>query len=173
MAGGTYIIITDFDGVLNSRAFHMAKPAEERKRMTRLNRIMEYPGTAVVVSSSWRENRDRAELQRVLDEAGFEGNVIGRTPRFLRTGTATGSSIVVAESRGHEIKAWLDAAPDYGIDVASFVILDDESDISPLTDRLVKTEFATGLLDEHVDRAIEMLRTPPPLLVTPAPEDVT
>jgi hypothetical protein len=170
------VVACDFDGVLNSHASHMAKPPEERKRMTldpvavaRLNRLVRETGAVVVVSSSWRENRDRAMLQAVLDEVGFEGTVIGRTPRFLKT---TPGGLAVAESRGHEIQTWLDAASDYGILIKGFVILDDSSDMTPLMDRLVKTEFATGLLDEHVDRAIAMLREPPPLLVTPTAEDV-
>jgi hypothetical protein len=81
----------------------------------------------------------------------------------------TPGGIYAAEARGQEIQAWLDGAPRYGIEVESFVILDDDSDMVHLADRLVKTSFETGLLDEHVDRAIAMLVAAPPLLVTPDP----
>jgi len=44
--------------------------------------------------------------------------------------------------------------------------------MSHLADRLVRTSFADGLTDEHVDRAIEMLMAPMPALVTATPEAV-
>jgi len=161
------VVFLDIDGVLNSHAFVESIPQAERpsiigldrEAIRRLNRLVHQTGASVVVSSTWRLNRNRQQLQRVLDEHGFQGRVIGRTPRWIA------GRPVAGDARGFEIQAWLDAAADYGIDVDTFVILDDDSDMGHLADRLVKTTFAEGLRDEHVDTAIAMLRAPMPVIV--------
>ena len=56
-------------------------------------------------------------------------------------------------SAGDEIASWLHGRPE----VESFVVLDDDSDMTAVQDRHVKTSFDGGLLDEHVERAIQML----------------
>lgn len=156
------IVFLDFDGVLNSHAFVARRPIEEHGKhigldplaIERLNRLLREASAEVVVSSTWRHRRDCAQLQTVLTEKGFVGKVLGKTPRYLK-------------NRGEEIQAWLYDAPNYGIEVESFVILDDDSDMAHLMDRLIKTTFDDGLLDEHVDRAVTMLCEPQPLLVLP------
>ncbi|MCK9567606.1 hypothetical protein M0R72_01490 [Candidatus Pacearchaeota archaeon] len=35
--------------------------------------------------------------------------------------------------------------------------VDDDDDMEPFQDHLIQTTFANGLLQEHIDRAIEML----------------
>lgn len=164
------LVFLDIDGVLNSHAYTASLAAEERggvigidrSAVVRLNRLLKEADASVVVSSTWRHNRGRVQLQAVLDEHGFTGHVLGRTPRWLRRAPG---GLYAAEERGNEIQAWLDAAPDYDIDVVSFVILDDDSDMAHLADRLIKTSFDDGLLDSHVDRAVTMLRAPMPLVV--------
>lgn len=165
------LVFLDIDGVLNSRAYVASLSEEERggivgidrAAIVRLNRLLKETDASVVVSSTWRHSRGRAQLQSVLDEHGFIGRVLGRTPRWIHK-TPPGAVGAVA-LRGHEIQAWLDVAPDYDIDVESLVILDDDSDMAHLADRLIKTSFDEGLQDSHVDRAVAMLRTPMPLVV--------
>ena len=168
------IVFLDFDGVCNSTVYMRSLPESERSgvvgldpaAVARVNRIVAGAGGAsVVVSSSWRHGRSIAQLAQILRDASFDGHVRGATPEWLRKSPG---GLYAAEARGQEIQAWLDGAPRYGIEVEQFVILDDDSDMAHLADRLVKTSFETGLLDEHVERAVRMLTEPPPLLVLPA-----
>ena len=164
------IVFLDFDGVLNSRAFG-ARLREAGREVSstmgldpeavgRLNRL----DAEFVVSSTWRHGRTLGMLDELLRAAGFTGALRGTTPRRLRTPTGGSHS---EGRRGHEIQAWLEGAPDYGLSVESFAVVDDDSDMAHLADRLVKTDFATGLLDEHVDRITELLDRPAPLIVLP------
>lgn len=97
---GPKVLFLDFDGVINSTAFHETrekqKPNFEPAKLSmewwaegidpdavgRLNGLLKRTGAKVVVSSSWRLGTDRAWLQRVLEMRGFEGDVIGITERY-------------------------------------------------------------------------------------------
>jgi hypothetical protein len=158
------IVFLDFDGVLNSRIYMESMSDDERgsvvgldrAAVARLNRLLREAKAHVVVSSTWRLTRDCAQLARALGDRGFDGQLLGKTPR-------------AGNARGHQIQAWLDAAPEYNIAVESFVVIDDDSaDMGHLDDRLIKTTFEQGLQDEHVDRAVTMLSQPMPLIVTSA-----
>jgi len=170
------ILFLDFDGVLNSHAYQMSLSPAERKgvigldpaAVARLNGLLTIENLEVVVSSTWRLLHEVPALAAMLREHGFRGVVRGRTPRHLRQH----GMIVSAPCRGQEIQAWLHTAPDYGLEVENFAIVDDDSDMAPLSDRLVKTHFATGLLDEHVERIVKMLSEPMPSIVKPTAEDL-
>ena len=170
----TRLVVLDIDGVCNSTDYALHRAPEDERgsvlgidpvAVTRLNRLVQVARADVVVSSTWRFSRTTAQLSAALTERGFLGKVIGRTPRWIK---GPAGDLYPEDSRGYEIQAWLDLAPDYGITVESFVILDDDTDMAHLADRLVKKSFATGLLDEHVDLAIAMLSEPMPLIVVPS-----
>jgi len=112
------------------------------KAVSRLNTILRVTEAKVVISSSWRHGWALEEMQLILKNAGFVGEILGYTPQY-------------GHNRGHEIEQWIEAH-DEGHD--PFVILDDDSDMGPLMKYLVKTQFAHGLLDEHVEEAIRRLR---------------
>lgn len=148
------VLFLDFDGVLNHEGtYQPAQPGglivlvtSETERLdsacvARVNRIVRETGARVVVSSTWRHEYDRAQLQGHLTRHGFEGDVFDVTP------------ILSGRPRGLEICAWLEEHP-Y---VEAFAILDDNGDMGPVVDRLVQTSFAHGLQDEHVDRVIALL----------------
>jgi hypothetical protein len=152
------LIFLDFDGVLNSpehfRAISGKRPGHEWDSLDpaavrRLNRIIDATGASVVISSSWRHGRSVEQLAKTLEGAGFLGRVIAKTPDFM------GRS-----QRGDEIAAWLNAAIGIGrLRIDGFVVLDDDDDMDAVRDRFIKTSFHHGgLLDEHVERAIAMLR---------------
>lgn len=163
---GLHVIFLDFDGVLNSvETFRERKAARERGDaiedgssidrglIARLNRLIERTGAKVVISSSWRCFARAQEpktpvrwLQKLLDSRGFKGEVIGSTPELPSP-----------RVRGDEIQSWLTRD---GGDVRSFVILDDETDMAHLKDRLVLTTFATGLQEHHLSMAVAVLRKP-------------
>jgi hypothetical protein len=109
-----------------------------------LNEIVAGAGADVVVSSTWRYGKTVAELQAMLDAAGFNGSVIDKTP--------LGSPGV---DRGDEIAAWLEEH-----DVAGYVIVDDHANMGALHARLLLTHPGRGLQRADAARAIEILMRP-------------
>ena len=154
------IVFLDIDGVLNSVDWYIRRKAMEEQlgamprrhreidpaAVERLNRLLEATGAEVVISSTWRRLHSLREIEEYLRACGYHG------PRLLD------DTPVLCTLRGLEIQDWLDHARD-DITPDDIVILDDDSDMEHLEDRLVLTRHTTGLLDEHVERAIEMLRS--------------
>lgn len=158
------VIFLDFDGVLNSHEFMARVPQRgicglDPLAVQRLNVLIRSTQAKVVVSSTWRLNRTREALQRILDQVGFQGSVLGMTPESIRIPE---SSLYQGQRRGFEIQWWLDNADRFGVNVGSYVIIDDDSDMVHLLPRLVKTQFEIGLTEANVEQAIEMLETPIP-----------
>lgn len=149
------IIFLDFDGVLNAwdemddnvttNVGIFSELYLSRKLVARLNKIIEATDAVVVVSSTWRQGNTPEDLQDCLDQAGFKGLVIDKTPKLYTR-------------RGLEIDKWLTTPENTAEDpVESFIILDDGNDMEHLTNRLILTNMRHGLLDIHVDKAIKML----------------
>jgi hypothetical protein len=139
------LIFLDIDGVIktdysNDNGRDWVNP----ELVSRLNDIIATTGALVVISSVWRKNHTVCELREILNEAGFNGTIIGKTGN---------SSDGV---RGHEIDDWLMNCQMRYRD-AKFVILDDSSDMDQHMNRLVRTYTYEGLTDKHVDMAINML----------------
>lgn len=157
------ILFLDIDGVLNSAGFVKDLSARKERLQTdgygghsawfdpgaikRLNRIIGETEARVVLSSTWRIRWDIEDIQAILEaRGGFMGEIIDKTP-----------VIGMERCRGAEINRWLEETDR---SVESFVILDDDSDMTPHEDRLVQTSFeAGGLQDTHVEKAIEMFET--------------
>lgn len=164
------VVFLDFDGVLNSAPYLYdgeARTAGQREageagaidpvNVRRLNRLLRRTGAKVVISSSWRHVRDISQLRAILRVRGLRGTVIDKTPEWV---TRPGGSIVVGTygERGDEIRAWLDGAQGQCFDrVESFVVLDDDSDMTAVRERFVQTSMETGLTDQDVERAIAIL----------------
>jgi HAD domain in Swiss Army Knife RNA repair proteins len=169
------ILFLDFDGVLNSTAFAMRVQRSgvlglDPGAVARVNWILAETGAEVVVSSTWRHKRTRMQLLDILRAVGFVGTLRGKTPDCVPCADPLSKRHV--GERGDEIQAWLDSAVLCGLEIESFVILDDDADMRHLKDRLVKTTFAEGLLDEHVERAVKMFKSPPALFASPSAEDI-
>lgn len=143
------VIFLDVDGVLNNgKHWFQCRLSDERidnsricpLAVERLRRLVAQTGARVVLSSAWRLSAEHREaVRRVLAEIGIR--FYGITPDFS------------FRPRGHEIGQWLREHPE----VTSYVILDDNDDMDTVQDRLVQTDFNTGLLDEHVERATALL----------------
>jgi len=103
-----------------------------------LNEITDKTGAQIVISSSWRKSS--RELSFFFGR-GITGDMIGMTPELD------------GKQRGDEIAAWLKEHPQY----TRFVILDDETDMAHLMDRLVLTDTDTGLTREIADEVLEKL----------------
>lgn len=173
------IIFLDVDGVLNHVAFRkttsvispVGTPPELRglqlidpDAVERLNALVEKTGAEVVLSSSWRV-RGVDGMQTILAAAGFRAELVDRTPLRAEYDPAVyerlrGEPPVDEYSwpRGYEIQQWLDDHHD----VESIVILDDASSMEHLMPWLVQTSLRDGLLDTHIDMAIEVLEQPGP-----------
>lgn len=152
------ILFLDIDGVLNSHDFWrrcrelgiLPDDKVDPLAVERLNRLTDESGAKIVVSSTWRLpyvwNGQLGMLVTRLQKVGIKGEIIGMIPDHQK-----------AYGRGGEIQSWMLQARQDGIDIESFVILDDDSDMEHLISYLVQTKFADGLQDIHVEAAIEIL----------------
>lgn len=154
------VLFLDIDGVLNDATF-LERLADrglvvvdgewdwrdhiDPERVTILNRVLAETGAVVVVSSSWRCRYPADELQRMLEELGFTGLIVGDTPRLF------------GHDRFVEIRRWLEATPRMP---SAFAIVDDDPDAGVGFERVfVRTSGGPngGLRDEHAERLIEIL----------------
>lgn len=154
------MLFLDIDGVLNSVdywrrcEFRMARINEEaidRAAVERLNAIVDRTGCDLILSSAWRglgRLDDAIRVQKVLGSRGFRHCLNGCTP-FL------------GADRHVEIGEVID-----GLQPARFVVLDDDADAwcdgMAGWGRFVKTDYRRGLLDEHVEQAVEWLAAAAP-----------
>lgn len=149
-------VFLDIDGVCNNSTVIMTAGHSDvvsREMVERVNRICESTGAVVVISSSWRLMMPLCDLRKFLRDNGARFNVVGITPHIGTVRTWRNDAVSYRSARrGDEIQQWLDENEE----AESFVILDDDSDMEPFMDRLVKTTFTTGLQDEHVEKALEM-----------------
>lgn len=148
-------LFLDFDGVLNSRKFvntylyQFREPTEQRyvvdehinpELVAKVNTIVTKADVEVVISSAWRKSFTKERLQDMLRRRGFIGHIVDCTP-------------IMRCDRGYEIQAWMDQ---HGVTKDQVVILDDNTDMAHLLDRLVQTSFDTGIQDGQVEEAIRM-----------------
>ena len=138
------VIFLDVDGVLNSSQDGFNIKLETTKHLVLLKQLVDETGAEIVLSSSWRiYDKTRAFIKKKLEEYGIA--LIGVTPD-------------TGESKGKEIKKWLDETP-YSIE--SFVILDDDSDMDEYAHaKLVKTDSNIGLQKADIIKAIHLLSEP-------------
>ena len=149
-SGSRYLFL-DFDGVLNSasafarlKGTYAAGKCIDPEAVKRLDRIVEATNCAIVVSSAWRQLYDNYDLYRTLRHYGSEWACLNL---YSQTGSYG--------DRPFEVRQWLHTEAD-GI---GYVILDD-TDFDWDKDQrshLVLTTWELGLLDEHVDKAIDIL----------------
>jgi len=153
-------VFLDFDGVLNSGNFFTeVRPLEQfdgkeevsdydlglahldQQAVQKLNRLVQ-PGIGFIVSSTWRLIHPLHHLNSMLSVLGFKGLLLGCTPSLRH-------------NRGVEIDRYLDF-----VEHEDFVILDDDSDMAPHEDRLIKTCGTMGLTDKDLGEALYMLGLP-------------
>jgi len=145
----------DIDGVLNSEKSmkmsyykdnkdpnHADLPHESHVKW--LNKIVEETGAKLVISSTWRIGTHVRMLGNILYLCGVKADVIDKTPTISISGC----------ERGTEIQRWINEC---GYDITNFIILDDDSDMCHLMDKLVQTNNKFGLTKKEALIAIEML----------------
>lgn len=167
------IIFLDFDGVICNPAYSIAMGDTggvhgllEPRCCMFVRRLCLETGAKIVVSSSWRQGRDRMWVTDIL------GAVMPQAARFVFWSEqypklwATGTK----GSRQQEIQEWLDFARDnFDEEVQSFVILDDDGLVDSrkdvqdkfIHDRLVKTDGYDGMGLHHFFEALAILNNKP------------
>jgi len=148
------VIFLDIDGVLNTidtfkrrkdiyNNYGVIIPRIDFYRVKFLKEIIDKTDAKIIISSTWRKyDNDMKELKHVFSL--FDLDIYDVT------------CIDISGKKGIEINDWLNKN-----EVDSFVIIDDEtSDMIHLEKYVVKTREnfkATGLLEKHVDVAINIL----------------
>ena len=136
------ILFLDFDGVLNSveRARNNIPFSEFIPECVSFIQYLACQGVQVVVSSSWRRGKTRAQLGEILGVA-----IRGVTPAFAETGV----------TRGMEIKCWLDSNDELS---SNYCIIDDYDDMLPeQKGRFVNTDCETGMKNIDMAKVCEIL----------------
>ena len=155
------LIFLDVDGVLNTADQRLATsihPVCLRNFAELVLRTDSY----IVISSTWRKHRPfMNKLMTCLKQHDVDERVIGKTPQ------------IAPFERPAEIMSWLDVASrQYGLDVASWVALDDmpleEMDRSSMGGRCVLTTIQAGLCKKHVRMAEELLHAQEAMIMSPA-----
>ena len=130
------VLFLDVDGVLNNGTWASEMYAQgvrvyedhilENRALGLLKRIVYATGARVIVSSSWRHDR---EAYRKLQEQLFRHGIRA----FGRTGGAD-------TDRGQDIRLYLEQHPS----VEQFAILDDDNDVGDYADHLIQTNPDRG-----------------------------
>lgn len=153
------LVFLDVDGVLNSARWmaegHMRRDADGEHfdpwACSFLEEVTRRTGCVYVLSSAWRIIHPFARVQGFINAAGAPSvRIIGETPHWA---TRHGSIVGAHDRRGSEIAAWL---KEHG-EPARWAILDDSDDMGHLLDRLVRTSWAEGLQQEHVEELVRRL----------------
>ena len=147
--GLNQVIFLDFDGVVS--VLETGWKLSDR-HLQRVKRICDETGAKIVISSSWR-------CKNVVKK---KKNIYGRDVNVATCNFLLNINYVIdvserlgPSSRGKEIKKWLDEHP--GIE--KYVILDDD-DFDMLPEQkpfLIQTDWAGGIEDDDVEKAIEIL----------------
>jgi len=170
------LLFLDIDGVLNSHysldelikidAPEILYNAPFQEHVKWLNFIIEQTNAQVVISSTWRQNNN-FYLHMILALAGYKYDIFGHTPRMRGV------------ERGDEIKMFIEWISEDGIsqyketyieyfnfnrdnkdinfNVDSFVVLDDDTDMSAVRDNFVLVNNYLGLNEENAKLAISIL----------------
>lgn len=135
------VLFLDFDGVLNNYKERNFGEKFSVSSCRNLNSLMKkVPDLKIVISSAWRMHGVEY-CKSILESNGVNSDAV-----IDRTGNEDGP-------RGYQIKCWLDRNPK----VTNFVILDDESDMGELMNKLVKTNGFVGLTSKEVKLALQVL----------------
>ena len=156
------VVFLDFDGVINTLMiykepikarrllqkdgyyFDLCYPQDKRVSNTQavlwLEKLCKEFNADIVITSTWRKDYELA--CECLYNSGLSKTirVIDKTPWL-------------DGYRGAEIDAWLKEHP-----CPAFVILDDDTDMEPYMDHLVKTDFDTGITVMIYERAKQLLQ---------------
>ena len=123
------VIFTDLDGVLNPHW----KTKWSKSSIQIYNQICQEYDLKPVISSTWRINHTKEQLQKIFDDQGIEVEIYDYTPHLDQ------------KDRGLEIKEWLSNNK-----VDNYVVIDDiVHNITPHVDNVIKVRNWVGLTTEE------------------------
>ncbi len=136
--GKIRILFTDIDGVLNPHW----KTKWCKKSIDLYNKLCKEYDLKVVISSTWRINHTKDQLQEIFKNQGIDVEIYDYTP-------------VLSKARGLEIQEWLD-----NNHCDDFIVIDDKtSDIDPyIKKNVIKCRNWIGFTLEEYNIAKEILR---------------
>lgn len=131
-------IFTDIDGVLNT----INRNEWNKKSIHFYNLLCKEFDLKPVITSTWRLNHTKKDLQRIFTEQGIHPDIYDFTP------------ILPGEYRGEEIEMWL-----RNNTYSKFIILDDNTrDIDPIgLPNIVKCRGWIGFSEEEYNLAKKLL----------------
>jgi hypothetical protein len=146
------VIFLDIDGVLAPipRSFHQNQLNSDCVRY--FESIFEsVPDARIVISSTWRIGQSIKELRKHLEECGLpcSERIFDKTVDYTETGE------FLYLTRGQEISTWLMDQTE----IESYVIVDDDTDISPHQNRWVRPEHAIGIQEHDAIDCVRILKT--------------
>ena len=123
------VIFTDLDGVLNPHW----KTKWSKSSIQIYNQICQEYDLKPVITSTWRINHTKEQLQKIFYEQGIEVEIYDYTPHLDQ------------KDRGLEIKEWLSNNK-----VDNYVVIDDiVHNITPHVDNVFKVRNWVGLTTEE------------------------
>ena len=136
------IIFLDIDGVLNDgfTILGTGKDFPTKDHLDCLKQIVDATNAEIVLSSSWRYYPEyKNDVKNALRNVQLQFIYVTKE---------------LPKGRDAEVREWLSRHPE----VENYLILDDLNEFSDeLKEHQVLTAFATGLLPEHVKKAIDIL----------------
>jgi hypothetical protein len=109
------------------------------------------PDAKIVLSSTWRIGQSIKELRKHLGKCGLScaDRIIGKTVDYTETGE------FLYLTRGQEISTWLMDQTN----IESYVIIDDDIDISPHQNRWVQPKHELGIQENDAIDCVRILKT--------------
>jgi hypothetical protein len=159
------VVFLDVDGVLNTGNYIIEQYNKTGKPhsghhsefdpicMKNLKDLVDETDAYIVISSTWRLGNHETDegwmaLMDRLNDYGLKDRVIGCTPDLSRKYNSMCC-------RGYEIQKWLDDNKDKNI--GGFVIIDDDSDMYHLMNKLAKCSFKDGFTFKVKRKALKIL----------------
>lgn len=151
------IIFLDIDGVLNNELFYNEEEHEKKqhdideRNLKLLNELIQETGAKVVITSTWRLGKTEKELQNILEQFGFTGEIIGTTKHY-------GKPCL----RRNEILEWIETHEELigqcRNQFTEYVIFDDDSDMLYWQrDNFICVDSYVGLTPRNIYKAEWML----------------
>lgn len=155
------ILFLDIDGVLNSKQWDQVERAREvdfledqfdPKAVALLNELIEAIDAQIVLTSSWRLNFEKAEMNKLFHSVGIKRDIIAYTPN-LNAGQGH-------HTRGNEILKWCidnkSLTQSKANSYKDYLILDDNADfLLSQANNFFQTDAAVGLTKDLVNGIIE------------------
>lgn len=145
------IIFLDIDGVLAPIPRPFNKDGFNPVCVRYFESIFkEVSDASIVISSTWRIAQTVDQLRKTMGRYGLSCSerIIGKTVDYTETGE------LLYLTRGQEISMWLMDNKE----VDSYVIVDDDTDISPHQNRWVQPVHELGLQEDDAKRCITILQ---------------